>query len=159
MASIEQFIAAEGDGLVRYAFFLTRDADSAQDVAQTILARLVARGIDDLVDPGSYARRAVLNEVRSIRRRSAAHLRALARLGPAPAEVGPTAAVERIALWSAMRGLSQRHRAALILRYYEGRSDAEIGKILNCSPATVRSLVSRALKHLRKRLPGEGQEG
>lgn len=42
--------------------------------------------------------------------------------------------------------------AGIVLRYFEGRSDAEIAAALDCSPATVRSQIHRALATLRGRL-------
>jgi RNA polymerase sigma factor (sigma-70 family) len=48
--------------------------------------------------------------------------------------------------------LTRRQRAALVLRFYEGRSDDEIAAILGCTAGTVRSHVSRALAGLRERV-------
>jgi RNA polymerase sigma factor (sigma-70 family) len=45
--------------------------------------------------------------------------------------------------------LPRRQRAALLLRYYEDRTDAEIAELLGCSTGTVRSHISRALSTLR----------
>jgi RNA polymerase sigma factor (sigma-70 family) len=47
----------------------------------------------------------------------------------------------------------------VVLRYYEGLSDAEIGAILGCSPATVRSQIHRALAALRQRLRTQEEVG
>jgi RNA polymerase sigma factor (sigma-70 family) len=46
--------------------------------------------------------------------------------------------------------LPTRQRAAVILRYYEGRSENEIAEILQCRPGTVKSLLSRALHELQR---------
>ena len=45
-------------------------------------------------------------------------------------------------------------RAAVVLRFYEDRSFAEIGQILGCAEATARSHVHRALVSLRAQLEG-----
>jgi RNA polymerase sigma factor (sigma-70 family) len=45
--------------------------------------------------------------------------------------------------------LPRKQRAALMLRYYEDRTDAEIAALLGCSAGTVRSHISRALSTLR----------
>jgi RNA polymerase sigma factor (sigma-70 family) len=50
----------------------------------------------------------------------------------------------------AIAKLPARQRAAVVLRYYGDLSDAEIARALRCRPATVRSLVHRALAELRK---------
>ena len=41
---------------------------------------------------------------------------------------------------------------AVVLRYYEDLPDAEIAAILDCSPATIRSQIHRALATLRTTL-------
>ena len=45
--------------------------------------------------------------------------------------------------------LPRRQRAAVVLRYYLGLSDAEIAEHLGCRQGTVRSQISRALATLR----------
>jgi RNA polymerase sigma factor (sigma-70 family) len=45
--------------------------------------------------------------------------------------------------------LPSRQRACLVLRYYDGLTDAEIADVLCCAVVTVRSNVSRALAALR----------
>ena len=56
---------------------------------------------------------------------------------------------DRERLMEALRGLAPRQRAAVVLRYFCDLDDATIADLLNCSPATVRSQVSRALARLR----------
>jgi RNA polymerase sigma factor (sigma-70 family) len=51
-----------------------------------------------------------------------------------------------------LAALPYRQRAALVLRYYEDRPEAEIAELLGCRPATVRSLVHRGLSTLRTAL-------
>jgi RNA polymerase sigma-70 factor (ECF subfamily) len=48
--------------------------------------------------------------------------------------------------------LSPEHRIVIVLRYTEGLSYEEIGKILGCSPGTVASRLNRAHKILERRL-------
>jgi RNA polymerase sigma factor (sigma-70 family) len=57
--------------------------------------------------------------------------------------------VERDALIDQLAHLPRQQRAALVLRYYEGLSDAEIADVLGCAQSTVRSNASRALATLR----------
>jgi RNA polymerase sigma factor (sigma-70 family) len=52
-------------------------------------------------------------------------------------------------LWNRLRSLGRKQRAVLVLRYYEHLDDDQIADSLGCSPATVRSHASRALKSLR----------
>ena len=55
------------------------------------------------------------------------------------------------AVWAVCRELPPRQRAAVVLRFYEDLEYAEIGELLGCSEATVRSHVHRALTALRAR--------
>ncbi len=158
-STLDAFAQAEGQALLRFAFLLTGgNAAASEDLVQTVLLRLVDRGIDDLADPRTYARRAVLNEHRSGGRRVRTHLRALPRLrGAGPATTDPTSAAgDRLDVFTALRSLSDRERAAVVLRYYEDRTDPDIAEILGCSRATVRSLVHRAIPKLKRALdPGD----
>ena len=52
--------------------------------------------------------------------------------------------------------LGRKQRAVLVLRYYEQMEDDAIADLLDCSPATVRSQASKALRTLR--LQAERQE-
>jgi RNA polymerase sigma factor (sigma-70 family) len=52
-------------------------------------------------------------------------------------------------LADALAKLPARQRAALVLRYYDGLSEAEIAMALGCRPGTVKSTTSRALAKLR----------
>ena len=52
------------------------------------------------------------------------------------------------AVWNELRRLPDRQRAAVVLRYYEDLADDDIAQLLGCRPATVRSLLHRALARL-----------
>jgi len=62
------------------------------------------------------------------------------------------AQAEQDAVWALCATLPAKQRAAVVLRYYEDLPDAEIAEILECSPATVRSQIHRALASLRTTL-------
>ncbi len=49
---------------------------------------------------------------------------------------------------SALLKLPPRQRAAVVLRYWEDRPEAEVAVILGCPSGTVASLASRGAKHL-----------
>jgi RNA polymerase sigma factor (sigma-70 family) len=48
-----------------------------------------------------------------------------------------------------MERLSERQRAAIVLRFYEDLSERQVAEVLRCRPGTVKSLVSRGLEILR----------
>lgn len=133
---------------MRFAYLLTGEAHAAEDLVQTVLERLSRRGIADLDDPASYARRSLVNLHRTIGRRAATYLRIVRRL-PAPEAPASPDVELRDAVRRALGTLSPRQRAAVVLRFYEDRPDEEIAEILGCERATVRSLVARALPKLR----------
>jgi len=55
-------------------------------------------------------------------------------------------------LWPLVAALPPRQRAAVVLRYYEGLSEAETARVLRCSLGTVKSNTSRGLATLRRRV-------
>jgi RNA polymerase sigma factor (sigma-70 family) len=57
----------------------------------------------------------------------------------------------RLGIWQELNMLSAQQRAVLVLRYYEGLSEAEIARALGCAPGTVKSHASRGLALLKSR--------
>ena len=63
---------------------------------------------------------------------------------------GPWFDPDAISFLDALRSLSAKQRAAIVLRYDEGLSEAEIAAALRCKPGTVKSLLSRARATLKE---------
>ena len=76
----------------------------------------------------------------------------------ASAPDGAAARAESDAVWALCSTLPDRQRAAVVLRFYEELSYAEIGVLLHCAEATARSHVHRALAALKTTLSKEGAE-
>jgi RNA polymerase sigma-70 factor (ECF subfamily) len=55
-------------------------------------------------------------------------------------------------VYSALRTLSEEHRAVLVLREIEGYSYEEVAQMLGCSLGTVKSRLSRAREAMRRSL-------
>lgn len=51
-----------------------------------------------------------------------------------------------------LRALSDRQRAAVVLRFLEDLSVEQTAELMNCSAGTVKKLTARALTGLRERL-------
>ncbi|MGH9165630.1 MAG: sigma-70 family RNA polymerase sigma factor, partial [Acidimicrobiales bacterium] len=62
----------------------------------------------------------------------------------------PPATLVAEELWDALGHLTERQRAAIVLRFYEDMPDADIARALGCRPATVRTAVHRGLAALRQ---------
>jgi len=67
----------------------------------------------------------------------------------------PEGRMEEESVWQAVRGLSEKLRAVVILRYYWELSYAEIAQILDIPLGTVKSRLNLALRTLRKELETE----
>jgi RNA polymerase sigma-70 factor (sigma-E family) len=129
--------------MVRLAYLMVGDNAVAEELVQDAFARVHQRWAK-VDNPGAYLHVAVLNTARNeVRRRS----RRQRPVGPQPDAHVDEANVE---LLDALRALSERQRAAVVLRFYEGRSEAEIAELLHVRPGTVKSLVHRALDRLRE---------
>jgi RNA polymerase sigma factor (sigma-70 family) len=68
------------------------------------------------------------------------------------AEHGALALLERSAVVTALRGLPERQRQAIVLRYYADLSEAEIADAMRISRGAVKSHTARAMAALRAAL-------
>jgi len=141
-----------GDGAVRLAYLLTGDRALAEDLVQDAFVKMAGRLVH-LRDPGAfdaYLRRTVVNLANSYYRRKRLERAYLRReewtARSIEVTVDPAARDE---LWGALGRLTERQRAAIVLRYYEDLSEQQVAEILSCRPGTVKSLVSRGLAALR----------
>jgi RNA polymerase sigma-70 factor (sigma-E family) len=152
------FVATRSAALLRTAYFMTGDADQAQDLLQTALlasARRWAR-IRDRDQPEAYVRRALYrHQINRWRARSRRPETLVATLPDhATGRDHADDVVLRHGLIEALRQLPPRQRAVVVLRYYEDRPEAEVADVLGVSLGTVRSQASKALAKLRTNFPG-----
>ena len=150
----EEFVAARLSALLRYATVLTCDPHLAEDVVQDVLLRLQPRWdrIDAMAQPEAYVKRAILNETLAWRRGRWAKV-LLMRGETLPEEPAPEPdRDDREILLRLIADLPPKQRVVLVLRFYEGLSDAEIADLLDCGQAAVRSNSSRAVASLRAAL-------
>ncbi len=102
------------------------------------------------------ARNAVANRRRSLRRRPSAPLDAAAGVsGPDDPEARAVARAEAGAAWAAVARLPTDRRRAVVLRFVEEMSTAEIAGILGRSEGAVRVLLHRALRSVARDLRRE----
>ncbi len=143
--SIDSFYADEYDGQVRRAYLMLGDLGAAHDAVHDAFAAVLARW-DTIEAPGPYLNRCVLNACRDRARADAR-----TTVGPVPELAAPAAPV-RAELWELLDTLPFRQRAALVLRYYEGRTEREIAELIGVRPGTVGPLITRGLRRLRRSL-------
>jgi RNA polymerase sigma-70 factor (sigma-E family) len=153
--SLDVFVAARGDALVRFAYVLTGgDLHQAEDLVQNALAKVMARWerICAGGQPEAYLRRVVVTGYLSQRRRRASTELITSVVPDRAAVDGFAASDAQDAAWRLIADLPKRQRAVIALRYLEDWSDEQIAAACHCSAGTVRSQASRALATLRQRL-------
>ena len=148
-----EFVVARQAALLRTAYLLTGHAQDAEDLVQTALVKVVPvwRRISD--NPEPYVRRVLVRENVSRWRRR--------RWREASTDAVPETLAhaadhdELLAVRAALMRLAPRQRAVVVLRYYEGCTEAEIADQLGISPGTVKSHARDALARLRVLLPAD----
>jgi len=73
-----------------------------------------------------------------------------------PITTSQSSSKEHPELQAALAKLSEEHRLALMLYYFDGRSAKSIGETFMISQAAAQTRISRARKQLRKLLEAEG---
>jgi RNA polymerase sigma factor (sigma-70 family) len=148
-ADFDVVYARNFDALFRLASLLVSSATEGEEIAQEAFVRWYARsGVVD--DPDAYLRTVVINLTKDgLRRRYASRKRAHVLEAEAREVSFGSHATPQNPLLDVIGKLPSRQKAAVILRFYEGRSEQEIASILGCRPGTVKSLLSRALDALR----------
>ena len=157
---IEEEMIALLPRLRRFAFALTGSWPDADDLVQTTCARAIERldqwQIGTRLDSWMYriAQNQHRNDLRKDRTRSS-HLR---EVGADDVDiVSQNAPVDRLALKdldAAMAKLPSEQRAVLLLVSVEGLSYQEVADLMEMSPGTVASRVSRARANLSDMLDG-----
>jgi len=150
--------------LVRLATLLVGDRATAEDVVQDVFVSVCARW-QRLTENGvavAYFRTAVVNACRSVHRRRGIVRRfgqgteAALWTEPEPsAESAVVLAEDRRRVLRALSRLPDRQREALVLRYYQRLTEAEIAESMGISRGTVKSTLSRGLHALGGKLSKE----
>ena len=144
--------------LCRLAYLLLGDAGRAEEVVMEAFARSFVgwRRIRQPDQAGAYVRRAVVNLARTRLRRGRVEGRANAAAASRTLDATRAGGDPVDHVWTAVRALPHRQRAAVVLRYWEDRPEAEIADTLGCSVGTVKSQLAKARATLARVL-GEGQ--
>lgn len=149
----EEWATARSRALSRRALLLTTDTASAQDLVQDTLIATARVWPRIRHDPDAYVRRVmVTRSVDRWRRRSRHEVLA------DPPDVGSADDLARdvtsaLAVRRALRQLTPRQRAVVVLRFYEDLTEVQAAAELGCSVSTVKSQTRDALARLRAVAP------
>lgn len=135
----------------------TGDRAEAEELMQEAFVRVWERWEHVSVhpDPVGYLYRTALNLVRQRRRRL--RRAALRRVNAAPAVDAFEQVDDLTDVAEALRSLTVRQRAALVLTELLGFDSAEAGRLLGVKPGTVRSLASQGRAALREVIGGSDE--
>lgn len=149
-----RFVHARHGSLYRAAFLLTGDHHTAEDLVQVTLVKAYASWakVRRADRPAAYVNRMLANEAVSMSRRRNSGEVPTDRVGDLPGarwQDGPEdAVVDAHTVWAALRALSERQRAVVVLRYYVDLTEAEIAQVLGIAPGTVKGHARAALAAL-----------
>ncbi len=142
------FFVAERPAALRLAWLLTHDRACADDLVQEAFTAIMVR-FNGLERPAAYFRTTLVNLVHERHRRSEREQRRhrLETAARATAVAAPSDPMIDV-----IATLPMAQRTAVVLRYWCDLPDDEIAAALSVRPATVRSLIHRALKRLAKEI-------
>ncbi|QZY30927.1 SigE family RNA polymerase sigma factor [Nocardioides coralli] len=152
VVDFDEWVAARGEDLFRFAYVLTGNRVDAEDVLQEVLSRALPRWdrIRAVDDPDAYVRRMVVNAHISWWRRFRRRETPVAEVRLGTTDDPDVEEQDRV--WRACLQLPVDQRVAVVLRYYEQLDYADIADLTRVREGTVRSRVSRGLATLRERL-------
>lgn len=150
----DALFAAYSADIVAYCGWRAPSASDAQDaVAEVFLTAW--RRLDQLPEGDAArmwlyatARRVIVNQRRSSRRRVALQERLALEAVPAPQEP-PSSDREETLVHGALRRLGPRDREVLLLAEWEGLAPAQIAAVLGCLTVTARGRLHRARRRFR----------
>lgn len=139
----------------RFALSMLGDEHLARDGAQETALRFVQQLSSFRGDSSvrTWSLGIALNVTRELRRKHSGTTSMAPADQPAD-QPTPAHAAERAemhhTLQHAMALLTDRQREAVVLRYFEQRSTAEIAELMDCAPGTVKATLAQSLRRLRK---------
>jgi RNA polymerase sigma-70 factor (sigma-E family) len=157
----EDFVVARRDALLRTAYLLAGNHHDAEDLVQSTLIKVVPKWSRIKGDPERYVRQVLARE--SVNRWRGRRWREMTTdavpetHSSADSSSTDSSSTERIALLDALRTLSPRQRAVLVLRYFEDLTEADTAAVLGISVGTVKSYAREALTRMRDKQADEEQ--
>ncbi len=149
MTDLDDLYHREYQPMVRLARLLTGSLATAEELVQDAFIVLHQRA-DQIERPGGYLRKTVVNNCHNHLRRANVERRKLQVVGGRADQ--PDLPPELDETWASLDRLKPRQRTALVLRFYEDLSVAEVAELMDVREGTVKSLVHRGLQNLKKEL-------
>ena len=165
LTGLEALFELHRQGVLRTAYGIVGKRALAEDVTQQVFVELfTALKRFDCGRPfAPWLYRIVVNiSLKELRRqRPALSLEEetldLTSPEPMPDQTAEEAELRR-SMWAAIGSLKPKHRAAVVLRYYRGFSEAEMAVALGCPRGTVKSRLHSALQQLEEILRESGTQ-
>jgi len=159
--AFDELASLLADPLSRVGRRITGDPEEGRDVAQEALVKGY-RAIAQWDGKGSFsgwmfsiATRCALDRLR--RKRLTLETTAAPLMGAGPGPLQQSVTEERVQrIQAALASLTDRQRAMVVLRHYEGLSLAEIAEACGCSVGTVKSTLFQSFDKLRQKLIASG---
>ena len=152
-----EFATGAAARLRRTAFLLCGDWHTAEDLAQTTLAKMFVswRRISRRDAVYAYANRTLVNTYLADRRRRRSRELLAGWLPESAAEPGTPEL--RMVVLDALATLPPKTRVVVVMRYWADLSVDQVADLLGCSAGNVKSQSARGLDKLRAVLGGLGQ--
>ncbi len=149
------FFRTEYPGVVRTAYLILRDQESAADVAQGAFMKTFTHWgrVARYDRPDAWVRKVAVHDAISVIRKRRFHLAAVPENLAAPEQQ-----LYDADLMNAVADLPPAQRVAVVLFYFEDRPVAQIAEIMDCSTSTAKVHLHRARKRLAERLGEEAAD-
>lgn len=143
----EEIYRKHSEELIRFAQGLVGRIDSADVVSSAVLQSISSAAWSQVENHRAYLYRAVLNQARKNHRDRQRRWTKELRGGFEPPREIPELRPEVLA---AVKQLSPKQRAVVILTYWDDLPPAEIGEMLRMSAGSVKKHLARARAKLRR---------
>ncbi len=160
VTDLEQVFREHHAMVFRAAYRVTGNASDAEDVLQTVFLKMLRResGAEPVDNMGSFLHRSAVNAALDLMRaRQNVRNVPLDELEPVLADSphrGPDRAHSSGEIREWLRGalarLNPRIARMFVLRFFEGRDNPEIARLLNTTPGTVAVTLSRTRDRLQQ---------
>jgi RNA polymerase sigma-70 factor (sigma-E family) len=140
--------------LLRSAYLICGDAHLAEDLLQSAFIKVALRW-SQLRDgqPEAYVRTVLYRDAVSWWRRHRREVTVAAPPEVRARDIGIDDVPLRVVFARALRRLTPKQRAVLVLRFFEDHTEAKTAQVLGVSVGTVKSQTAVALRRLRELAP------